>query len=97
MILGSKWDAKSLVDFVAQYYKHVKAEKIPLESSLFDYVLDTSVRLVRENVEPLAKQYMADLKKHKTVVLIGLSSLVIAFGAILALFKRGSQKKEKSQ
>ena len=86
-----------MVDFVAQYYKHVKAEKIPLESSLFDYVLDTSVRLVRENIEPLAKQYMADLKEHKNVVLMALAGLLVAVGAILALLKRGSPKKEKSQ
>ncbi|XP_018496108.1 uncharacterized protein LOC100908176 [Galendromus occidentalis] len=95
--MGSKWDAKALVDFVAQYYKHVKAEKIPLESSLFDYVLDTSVRLVRENIEPLAKQFLADLKKHKTVVLIGLSGLLMAFCALLALIRGSPKKKEKSQ
>lgn len=82
---------------MAQYYKHVKAEKIPLESSLFDYVLDTSVRLVRENIEPLAKQYMADLRKHKTFVWIGLSGLLVAFGVIFACLKKGPQKKEKAQ
>lgn len=85
------------MDFVAQYYKHVKAEKIPLESSLFDYVLDTSVRLVRENIEPLAKQFMADLKKHKAIVFMGLSVLVAAFCAIFALIRGSPSKKEKSQ
>ncbi|OQR77071.1 hypothetical protein BIW11_07352 [Tropilaelaps mercedesae] len=96
--IGTKWDAKALVDFVAQTHHHVKAESIPLESSTFDYFLDTSVRLVREKMEPLARQYFKDIQEHPLGFAAALSAIIIAIFASCFVVRKGNEKaKQKTQ
>lgn len=90
---GTKWEAKALIDFVAQTYRHVKEEPIPLESSTFDYILDASVRLIRDSIQPLAQQYLRDVHWYP----VAFAGAVIVIFRSCSCFRRDAKTKQKKQ
>ncbi|XP_022705487.1 uncharacterized protein LOC111269866 [Varroa jacobsoni] len=91
--VGTKWETKALIDFVAQTYRHVKEEPIPLESSTFDYILDASVRLIRDSIQPLAQQYLRDVHWYP----VAFAGAVIVIFRSCSCFRRDAKIKQKKQ
>lgn len=87
-------DGKALEDFVNHPDWHAALEQVPRDNTLNDNLREKTLQYWHGNVKPSIERYTGPLQKNKAIFLIG---LVVVSGAVFALLKRPSLKKEKSQ